>query len=163
MCSDPTAEMTVLFATDTTNAVPSTKTTESREPLAAALATPPVSRCSVAPDISIPRRWRRSSAWREKRGGAGELVCRARTSANDADAGDLAPLLAGPVRDWAGPTESGLMSAGLGTTPLIDHETSLMLLGLMPAVAPIVRVGPFVPVRSTEWTVPVCCLPAVSV
>ncbi len=33
MCSDPTAVMTVRLLTDTTKAVPSTSTRESREPL----------------------------------------------------------------------------------------------------------------------------------
>src|SRR3984885_16301191 len=62
MCSDPTAVMTVRLLTDTTNAVPSTSTRESREPLLAARCTPCESLPSVAESSSMPRRWTRASA-----------------------------------------------------------------------------------------------------
>ena len=49
MCSDPTAVMTVRLLTDTTNAVPSTRTRESREPLLAARSTP----CESLPERAL--------------------------------------------------------------------------------------------------------------
>src|SRR5581483_3995881 len=87
------AVITVLFLTDVTKAVPSTKTTESREPLAAAWAIPLDRRWSVRWSTSIPRRCRRSSAWREKCG-ACVAVAPARVWANvgpDGAAGSAAP------------------------------------------------------------------------
>ena len=77
MCSEPTAVITVRLLTDTTKAVSSTRTRESREPLLAARSTPSESRPSVLASSSMPRRSTRSSAWRENCSGSSRRPARA--------------------------------------------------------------------------------------
>ena len=58
-----TAVITVRLRTETTNAVESTSTSDSREPLAAALSTAASRRAATGSSKAISRRWMRCSAW----------------------------------------------------------------------------------------------------
>src|ERR1700691_1528460 len=112
ICSDPTAVMTVRLLTDTTNAVPSTSTRASREPLPAARPTPSESRPSVAESSSIPRRCTRASAWRENCSGWEPPAC---WSAPAKDwPGGLAPPFALPEASSAGLVGPGAVGATVG-------------------------------------------------
>ena len=74
MCSWSTAVITVLFGTETTNAVWSTSTSESRAPFEAASFTASSSRETVESSTGMPRRSMRCSAWVEKRSGPSSLA-----------------------------------------------------------------------------------------
>ncbi len=159
MCSDPTAVITVWLLTDTTNAVPSTSTRESREPFPAARSTPSESLLRVEPSSSIPRRWTRSSACFENCSGWAPSLdswpaCWS-ASANDGSPG------AG-VREAGAP--AGVLGAPAGAAAGWDqrwvgdraHWTSVMLASLTPVTPSTVTVVP----EESDWTLSTLPVPA---
>ena len=104
------AVMTVRLRTETTKAVPSTRTTDSRAPLAAARCTAPSRRSRVCGEVSMPRRCTRSSAWPEN---CTPLVRCLSSSANEAPFGAAVGRGAARAVAPTGGTRAGLWTGTL--------------------------------------------------
>ena len=164
MCSDPTAVMTVRLLTDTTNAVPSTSTRESREPLLAARSHPLRkssqralveldaaaldARERVLGELQAARRLARlRERVRERR--PATAVAAGLPAASRAPAASAGALGGGRGRDRGGEA-AGRDERGL---EIGAHSTSVMLERVMPATPSTVTVVP----EALDWTL--CTVP----